>query len=166
METYCIFQNAESGIELSQKIDISTTCAEFDYTCLYWNTDHEFSMDQISCYTPPLPYENKILVFKSGITFTVHLRTSTGVEFKCANQELCQVYYYKESTPELVSIEPQNVFFGQEIQFRFNPRGLWGADNESLKNPVENKLIELKVGSSNCIFATQYNRDDDIIEKR
>ena len=31
---------------------------------------------------------------------------------------------------------------------------------------MENKLIELKVGSSNCIFATQYNRDDDIIEKR
>ena len=50
------------------------------------------------------------------------------------------------------------------VQFKLNPKQLYGFNNAAINNPVENKLIELKIGKNNCIVSTAFNNEHKLIQ--
>ena len=127
MENLCVFTNADSTIILSSKIIIDkTVCSEQDYFCLYWKTDQQFSDKEIGCYTPEIPPEKRLLLtstntrFKVSISVINPITKAVSANLTCPTENNCVVYYNSESTPEILSIIPQNFYFGYPMLFRID----------------------------------------------
>ncbi len=158
----CLLINQALDIKVASNIYIeNSVCGDQDYKCLFWKTDQEFSDKQISCFTPPIPYDKRSVPLTSP--FILYLRTPI-IDFTCAKATDCTVYYKDNYTPELISITPKYFAFGSFVQTRIIPKGLRQYNLASINNPVELSLLEAKFGKNNCIFSQDFNNEQPTVK--
>ena len=101
----------------------SAVCIDEDFECISDNISNDYTNQQIKCFTPMIPLDDRDL-FSSNQIYEVSLfyydNLSNSVkEIICENPVDCQIIYSNDYTAILKSIQPTNIVVDSVLTLTF-----------------------------------------------
>ncbi len=97
-----------------------TSCPIDDFDCIYWATSYRYTNQQIACYTPKIPEQDRFS-FLTGLDYYISLIFGDNKKITCSDITKCKVKFSSSFTPIINFIDSSNFYAGFPLTFRIRP---------------------------------------------